>query len=117
MAVVAERSTDGSDEGPQARGSEVQATRDREGEVGHDAQGSGHTRERRVPESVSPKLLCTQTQGRAVMRPLGPRSLGDSGSPMRRLRSEEPDELKAHVRICGGSRATSPAPTRQGTAR
>lgn len=117
MAVVAERSTDGPEEGPQARGSEVQATRDREGEAGHDAQGSGHTRERRVPESVSTKLPCTRTQDRAVMRPLGPRSLGDRGSPMRRLRSEEPDELKAHVRICGGSRESIPAPTRQGTAR
>lgn len=64
MAVLAERSTDGPDEGPQARGSEVQATRDREGEAGHSVRGSGHTWEGRVPESVSTKLHRITEQAR-----------------------------------------------------
>ena len=117
MAVLAEHSSDGAagkSAAPGRRGSATRATRRSEGEAGHNVPPEGTTGGTPRPLPVSPKPRWSAEQSRQswlrgsiVMRQ----------DLIRVLITDEPDELIAHVRICGGGGPVTAASTRNLTDR
>jgi len=112
MAVLADHSSDGTAAeaaAPDRRGSATRATRRSEGEAGHNVPPGGNTEGTQRPLPVATKLRRIAAQA-ALPRLQGSKVMRQDGTPV--LITDEPDELIAHVRVCGGGGPVTVASTR-----